>query len=115
MGHDAECSTPLRHHRILFAAEVKRLAPTWWIQTPNPLFPIEAHTGMPFYWQWPSWAKALAGTVRKRRLPEWEEEIRFTEPVYEAEMLSLFPEGRIYRERIFGMVKSYALYRPYKD
>jgi hypothetical protein len=34
-----------RSRRKLFAEEARRLAPSWWIQTPNPLFPI---------WQWSS-------------------------------------------------------------
>ena len=99
--------------RILFAREAKRLAPSWWIQTPNPLFPIEAHTGLPFHWQWPDWAKARAEGIRRRHMPEWQEEMAATEPVYEEEMRGLFPGGLTYRERIFGLVKSFALYRPF--
>jgi hypothetical protein len=102
-----------RSRRILFAEEAKRLAPSWWIQTPNPLFPIEAHTGMPYYWQWPAWAKAKAEDIRRQRIPEWHEEMASTEPVYEEEMRALFPGGLTYREWTLGMVKSFALYRPF--
>lgn len=36
-----------------FAAEVRRLADAYWIQTPSVLSPVEVHTGVPFYWRLP--------------------------------------------------------------
>lgn len=98
--------------RCRFAGEAIRLARSWWVQTPNPLFPIEAHTGMPFYWQWPDWAKSRAEAARRRRMPEWQEEIASTAPVYLEEFELLFPGALIYRERTLGLVKSYSAYRP---
>lgn len=99
--------------RGLFAQQVKRLAPSWWVQTPEPSFPIEAHTGLPGYWRWPDWARARADRIRREHLPEWHEEVASTAPVHEEEMGRLFPEGSTYRERVLGLVKSYALYRPF--
>lgn len=102
-----------KSRRMLFAEEVRRLAPSWWIQTPHPGFPIEAHTGLPYYWQWPDWAKARAESIRQRQMPDWHEEMASTEPLHEEEMRSLFPGGWTYRECTLGMVKSVALYRPF--
>src|SRR5208282_1607695 len=36
-----------------FAREAVRLGKSYWVQTPSAWFPIEAHTGMPFYWFYP--------------------------------------------------------------
>jgi hypothetical protein len=33
-----------------FAREVRRVGRGYWVQTPSWLFPIEAHTGLPFFW-----------------------------------------------------------------
>jgi len=41
-----------------FAREVRRLGKACWVQTPSKWFPIEAHSGMPFYWFYPKWLKA---------------------------------------------------------
>ena len=47
-----------------FAAEVRRLAPAYWIETPSPFCPIECHTGIPFYWYLPQ-------SVREAILKDW--------------------------------------------
>ena len=63
-----------------FASEVRRVGRSYWIQTPAHIFPIEAHTGLPFYWRYPrrlreAWAGTTAatpmspGTARWRRPP----------------------------------------------
>ncbi len=102
-----------RARRERFAGEVRRLAAAWWVQAPNPRFLVEAHTGLPLYWQWPGWARAWIDGYRRRRMPDWHDEIASTEPVPEAELGELFPGGLIYRERVFGFVKSFACYRPF--
>jgi hypothetical protein len=37
-----------------FAAEVRRLGISYWIQTPSPWFPLECHTGLLFWFFYPS-------------------------------------------------------------
>ena len=54
-----------------FAREVVRLGQSYWVQTPSKWFPIEAHSGLPFYWFYPEWMRA--GIIRRWRkgLPAW--------------------------------------------
>jgi hypothetical protein len=79
--------------RILYAEEAKRLAPSWWIHAPNPLCPIDARTGMPYLWQWPTWVKAAGEDIRRQRIPEWHDEMTCREPAYEEEMRAMFRGG----------------------
>jgi hypothetical protein len=101
--------------RDLFASEVWRLAPAYWIQTPSPRFPVECHTGIPFYWQLPCWAREQMSRSRRRAMPEWDEEIRGTTVIHESEMRRLFPDASYFREYLFGFEKSYTAYRPYPE
>jgi hypothetical protein len=100
------------------AAEVRRLAPQYWIQTPNFWFPIEPHFLTPA-WHWlPArlriallqrrrwgWrgpcpdrqvAKALVDEIRLMRAPE---------------LRSLFPDALLEEERIGPLVKSFVAVR----
>jgi hypothetical protein len=99
--------------RKRFANEVSRLAPAYWIQTPSPRFPIECHTGIPFYWHLPVWAKEGMSRSRRLSMPEWDEEIRGTTVVHEGELRRLFPDATFYREYLFGFEKSYSVFRPH--
>jgi hypothetical protein len=49
-----------------FAAEVYRLANSYWVQTPSDRCPIEPHTGIPYYWKLPKWF-VLAYTARGKK------------------------------------------------
>jgi len=98
--------------RRQFADQVLRLAPAYWVQTPSSRFPIECHTGVPFYWQLPTPVKDWFAGNRRRALPEWDLEIQGTTVVRIGELCELFPNGLIYREFKFGFEKSYSMYRP---
>jgi hypothetical protein len=100
------------------ATEVRRLAPLYWVQTPNFWFPIEPHFLTPAWhwlpatlrvallrrrrWGWrgpcpdPVEAKALVNEVRLMRC---------------AELTRLFPEATLMKERIGPFVKSFVLVR----
>jgi len=101
---------PERRRR--FAHEVQRLAPSYWVQTPNPSFPVESHTGLPFYWQWPNFLQRAASRVYDHHAG-WKEFIETTVAVDETAMISLFNGSQLYLERIFGLIKSLSVYRPY--
>jgi SAM-dependent methyltransferase len=95
--------TPER--RAAFAAEVKRVARGWFVQTPAWSFPIEPHALLPF-------AHWLAPTLRR---PYWRlgaagawEDIHL---LRRAELAQLFGEP-ILAERFGGLIKSWIALRP---
>jgi methyltransferase family protein len=94
-----------------FADEARRLAGGYWVQTPSDQFPIEAHTGYPYYWRLPGPTRAKLMKRWKQRLPEWAEMISGTTVLPRRRMIDLFPDGRIFVERQFGLEKSYAMYK----
>jgi hypothetical protein len=99
------------HRRRALAEEARRLAPRYWVQTPSIWFPVEAHTGMPFYWFYPAPAKRWLKARWSERLPRWTEMVEGTTVLSRGEMEALFPDGRIWTERLAGWPKSYVAYR----
>jgi hypothetical protein len=91
-----------------FAQEVLRLGRSYWVQTPSKWFPIEAHSGMPFYWFYPQWMRATLMRRWRKRLPAWWADYMGTTRVLSRRRLAdLFPNGRTRVERFFGLSKSY--------
>jgi hypothetical protein len=96
------------------AAEVRRLAPAYWVQTPNFWFPVEPHFLTPA-WHWLPVRLRIA-LLRKRRwgwrgpCPDPEEakalvkEIRLMRG---RELRRLFPDATLEKERIGPFVKSF--------
>lgn len=82
-----------------FSEEVHRLAPAYWVQTPSDKFPVEVHYAYPLYWQY---KKLLGKELRYRN----------TRVLSLKRMQSLFADGKLYQERLFGFEKSNSLYRP---
>jgi hypothetical protein len=97
--------------RAAFAGEVQRLAPAWWVQTPSIWFPIEAHCHMPFWWFYPERTRAAYIRRWHRDIPAWADMIAGTTIVRRAELETLFPDSRIWREWKMGFVKSYVAYK----
>jgi Methyltransferase domain len=96
-----------------FASEVRRLAPAYWVQTPSPLFPLEAHTRIPFYWQRSPKSRQAILDRWAQRVPVWTEMLRDTRVLSAKRMQELFPDGQLYQEKVFGIEKSNAMYKPY--
>jgi hypothetical protein len=95
-----------REKRMAFAAEARRLANAYWIQTPAKSFPIEAHCGMPFWWYYPdSWRKYFIEKW-KVKLPLWTQMVEETTYVSENELDQLFSGSLSYSERYCGLLKS---------
>ena len=100
------------------AAEVRRLAPLYWVQTPNFWFPIEPHFLTPG-WHWLP-ARLRIALLRRRRwgwrgpCPDAEDaralvnEIRLMRG---HELRSLFPDAVLEEERIGPFVKSFVAVR----
>jgi SAM-dependent methyltransferase len=91
--------------RAAFAAELRRVARGWYVQTPAHSFPIEPHALLPFaHWLPPSvrrpyWRLGAAGS--------WED----ISLLGRGELQGLFP-GEIHAERLGGLVKSWIAVRP---
>jgi hypothetical protein len=90
--------------RARFAAEVRRVARGWYVQTPAIAFPLDPHSLLPFaHWlpsalRRPYWRLGAGG--------DWEE----IHLLGRAEMAALFGEPRA--ERIGPLVKSWVSIRP---
>jgi len=95
------------------AAEVRRIAPRHWIQTPNLWFPIEPHLRRPFYQFLPAqWrARSLVGRAYDdfEQVPDLATARAFVDEIHllgAAQLQRLFPTSRIERERVLGLTKS---------
>jgi hypothetical protein len=95
-----------------FAGEVRRLGRAYWVQTPSPWFPIEAHNGMPFWWFYPDWLREVFFRRWSKKLPRWTEARRETTVLYSGQLEALLPGARIHVERFLGLSKSYSAYHP---
>ena len=100
------------------AGEVRRLAPAYFLQTPNIWFPVEAHFSLPFIHWLPEQTRAAILLARKGKyLPASAGIEGATELVQRVNLLSLaqmralFPDATIERERVFGLTKSWIAVR----
>lgn len=94
------------------ASEILRVGKSYFIQTPNVYFPIEAHYALPFAQYYP---KALLHFIltqtKLSRLRKWssaeasqyQEEIRLLNA---QEMKALFPGASLLKEKVLGLTKS---------
>jgi hypothetical protein len=99
------------------AAEVRRVAKRYFVQTPNAWFPIEPHFLFPGFQFMPLRVRTFLLTrFRLGWLPREPDPARAREVVDSirlltaAQMRSLFPEASIYRERFLGLSKSITTY-----
>jgi hypothetical protein len=98
---------------MAFAKEVRRLAPSYYVQTPNFWFPIEPHYMRPFL-HWipePTRARLLATTSigqypRARSMDEAMRLVQGNRLLSRATLASLFPDARIVTERLALLPKS---------
>jgi ubiquinone/menaquinone biosynthesis C-methylase UbiE len=77
-----------------FAREVRRLGKSYWVQTPSMWFPIEAHCGMPFWWQYPATVRRYFIERWRKKLPAWTQMVEETTVLTKADLQRLFPEGK---------------------
>jgi len=91
-----------------------RLGKAYWVQTPSGKFPIEPHTGIPFYWKLPQKIRKKMIKKWEVTLPGWTEMVKGTVLVTEQEMKKFFPESKIFYERKFLIFeKSYSFFKEY--
>ena len=94
-----------------FAREVRRLAPSYYVQTPAIGFPIEAHTGLPFWWAYP---KSVRDALVRRwaaTRPGYAEFINGTRVLRRGDLRRFFPDGKILPEKFMGLTKSHTVWR----
>jgi Methyltransferase domain len=97
-----------------FAEEARRVAPKLWIQTPARSFPIESHLLAPYIQYLPKrWQHAIVrwtprGLLTPHVVHQIVEEVRL---LSYREVVDLFPDCRVLRERVCGMTKSYIAVR----
>jgi hypothetical protein len=95
------------------ARECKRVCKKYFIQTPNKHFFIEAHYVIPFIQYMPKrLTYSILTKTKLSRMRKWEtgdatqylNEIRL---INKKEMKKLFPDAKIYKEKMLGMTKSF--------
>ncbi len=99
------------------AQEVRRVGKRYFIQTPSRFFPIEPHFLFPFFQFLPLRFKVFL--IRHSeigwfgRIPSEQGAERAVQSIRlltERELRKLFPEARIYKEKVLGLTKSFVVY-----
>lgn len=104
------------------AQEIKRVGKRYFIQTPNYYFPMEPHFLFPMFHFLPIWLKiSLISNFNlgwytkisdKKKALETVNSIRL---LCEKEIQTLFPGATIYREKFFGLTKSFIVYDGFRN
>ena len=102
-----------------FAAEARRLAPSYFVQTPYFWFPIEPHFTAPiFHWL----PEGIRAGLLMRRAHGWApksadvgeamRQVQGARLLDKAQMRYLFPDGRLVEEKVLGLTKSLMVVKP---
>lgn len=100
------------------AAEVRRVAKRYFVQTPNLYFPIEPHFLFPMFqflpvgvrtWMLQHWD--IGWISRKPDYREARAEVESIRLLSKGGVRELFPDATIFEERFLGMSKSFVAYR----
>ena len=99
------------HKQQAFANFVQSVSESFWIQAPSPLFLIEAHCDIAFWWFTPT-------QFRRKMIRKWHhtehrflaEQMASTRPISGDQLGRLFPSSRLITERLFGFPKSQIVY-----
>jgi SAM-dependent methyltransferase len=95
------------------AEEVQRVGKRYILHTPNRYFPIEPHVLIPFFQFLPLSLKVFIAI----HSPNWGwksshlGELSTIRLMSERELRSIFPGARVYKERFWGLTKSFILYK----
>lgn len=94
-------------HQAAFAREVRRLAPSYFVQTPSIHFPIEAHTGLPLWWHYSDAVQQSFIRRWRKQRPVYGEFIAGTRVLTPSTLSTLFHDAELRVERVFGFTKSH--------
>lgn len=104
------------------AANVRRLAPSYYVQTPNFWFPYEPHFRCPFFHYLPEQVRAkllmtfnLGFGGRRETLDEAMRAVQSAVLLDAKQMQVLFPDAEMKRERIAFLTKSLMMMKPLKE
>jgi hypothetical protein len=112
------CNSLIEHlvdwgSQSILADEVRRLAPNYFVQTPDKYFPVEPHFVTPFIHWLPKTARRLLirnfsvwGILRRPTQEYVESVVEEIRLLSKTEMAGLFPEAEIKSERFMGLSKS---------
>ena len=99
---------------MAMAREVRRLAPAYYVQTPNFWFPIEPHFRFAFFHWLPEqiryrlvMAFALGFADRKQTVDDAMARVQSARLLDKRQMEALFPDAEHSRERVLGLAKSH--------
>lgn len=99
--------------RASFAAEIRRVAPHYYVQTPNKWFFFDPHTvGAFVHWLPKRWQRRLIrwftpwGLIDRPSQEKVDALLAEIDLLTEAEMRALFPDATILKERFLGLTKS---------
>jgi SAM-dependent methyltransferase len=99
------------------ANEIKRVGKRYFVQTPNRHFPLEPHFLVPGFQFMPlklrAWLVSHFDVGWYRRIPDRAKaraEVESISLLTHRDLRRLFPEARIYRERLIGLTKSFVAY-----
>lgn len=113
------CNSVIEHVPVAarsgFAAELRRIAKRFVVQTPSPAFPVELHFGLPLV----HWLPRPVGRILVRVSPfgllsdaNAVEYFDQTQLLGKAELQRFFPGSRIQTEHMLGLPKSYLVISP---
>ncbi len=108
-----------RARMAVFAPEIVRLAPSYFVQTPNFWFPYEPHMNVPLIHYLPKTIQAklalklqLNAENKMNSRVEADDFIKNNSMLSFREMRKLFPDCEIQRERFLGITKSLLAMKP---
>ena len=97
-----------------FANEVRRVGPSYYVQTPNRNFFLEPHVVTPFFhWLPRKWQRRLLrnftlwGWITRPDANAQDRYLNTTRMLNCAEFRALFPDAEIWKERFLGLTKSF--------
>ena len=103
--------------QLQMSKEVIRVGRRYFVQTPNKYFPLEPHFLFPFFQFLPLVLRVwllqnfnLGWIVKTPDKTEAREIVEGIRLLSKREFVSLFPNATIYKEKVFGMTKSFVAY-----